>query len=210
MSLTLIPSYLQAGVNLAVLNLSQQTDASDLLGGFRPVRPTDAALPLFERFQDLVQRQWPAGDNGAFIDRVARLAAKRHAGRLIKAFRVALAKLGVACPPARAELEGAASPTPSTAAQTLHLAWLKFSADVAHAEATLLAAEGGFSFAFVEGTLVQALRQGSWLLLDEINLAPPEVRARWIGTALGHILPGVGQHVGGSAPCPPWTTFSLG
>ena len=31
-------------------------------------------------------------------------------------------------------------------------------------------AEGGFAFAFVEGKLVQALREGWWLLLDEINL----------------------------------------
>lgn len=36
-------------------------------------------------------------------------------------------------------------------------------------------AEGGFAFAFQEGALVQALRHGAWLLLDEINLAPPEV-----------------------------------
>lgn len=167
-----------------MLNLSQQTDASDLLGGFRPVRPTDAALPLFERFQDLVQRQWPAGNNGPFIDRVARLAAKRHAGRLVKAFKVALAKLGVACPPSRAELAESAAPEPSTPARELRRAWLKFSVDVAHAEATLLAAEGGFSFAFMEGTLVQALRQGSWLLLDEINLAPPEVRGPRQGRCL--------------------------
>lgn len=31
-------------------------------------------------------------------------------------------------------------------------------------------AEGGFAFAFVEGKLVQALKEGWWLLLDEINL----------------------------------------
>ena len=31
------------------------------------------------------------------------------------------------------------------------------------------------AFSFIEGALVKALRHGSWLLLDEINLAPPEV-----------------------------------
>ena len=34
-----------------VLNLSQQTDSSDLLGGFRPVQPRDALLPLLARLQ---------------------------------------------------------------------------------------------------------------------------------------------------------------
>jgi len=38
-------------------------------------------------------------------------------------------------------------------------------------------AEGGFAFAFAEGALVRALRSGAWLLLDEVNLAPPEVGA---------------------------------
>lgn len=29
-------------------------------------------------------------------------------------------------------------------------------------------AQGGFAFAFVEGALATALRDGSWLLLDEV------------------------------------------
>lgn len=31
-----------------------------------------------------------------------------------------------------------------------------------------------FAFAFVEGTLVRALRDGHWVLLDEVNLATSE------------------------------------
>ena len=37
------------------------------------------------------------------------------------------------------------------------------------------AAEGGLAFSFVEGALIRAVREGWWVLLDEINLAPPEV-----------------------------------
>lgn len=59
--------------------------------------------------------------------------------------------------------------------------WIAFEADVAVAEAALMAAEGGFAFSFVEGALVQALQEGSWLLLDEINLAPPEALERMAG-----------------------------
>jgi midasin len=36
-------------------------------------------------------------------------------------------------------------------------------------------------FAFVEGALVSALRNGAWLLLDEINLAPNETLERLAG-----------------------------
>lgn len=55
-------------------------------------------------------------------------------------------------------------------------AWQRFSRDVAAAEKASMAADKGFAFAFVEGALVKAVREGWWLLLDEINLAPAEVR----------------------------------
>ena len=35
-------------------------------------------------------------------------------------------------------------------------------------------AESGIAFHFVEGVLVQAIRSGEWVLLDEINLATTE------------------------------------
>jgi midasin len=38
--------------------MSQQTDSSDLLGGFKPVEPRDALLPLLGPFLSLVRRTW--------------------------------------------------------------------------------------------------------------------------------------------------------
>lgn len=55
--------------------------------------------------------------------------------------------------------------------------WLQFKEDLTAADRAAKVAEGGFAFAFKEGALVQALRNGDWVLLDEINLAPSEVRA---------------------------------
>ena len=53
--------------------------------------------------------------------------------------------------------------------------WQRFGSDVSAAEKASMLAEKGFAFAFVEGALVKAVREGWWLLLDEINLAPAEV-----------------------------------
>jgi hypothetical protein len=39
-------------------NLSQQTDSSDLLGGFKPVGAQESLLPLLAPFQELVRRTW--------------------------------------------------------------------------------------------------------------------------------------------------------
>ena len=53
--------------------------------------------------------------------------------------------------------------------------WQVFGAEFTKAERAVRLAKDGFAFTFVEGALTQAVRQGHWLLLDEINLGPPEV-----------------------------------
>lgn len=73
--------------------------------------------------------------------------------------------------------DGSCLPSQMTGSSALYRSrWRQFASDVAAAEDVIAAAEGGVAFAFVDGALVKALREGSWLLLDEINLAPPEAR----------------------------------
>lgn len=191
----------QVGAKLVVLNLSQQTDSGDLLGGFRPVQPAEAVLPLLERFGDLVRRTWWRGNNDEFLGRVARLAEKRKWGQLVKAFRAALDKVAAAEQQQQEQRQAAAAPgvappsggdssskkqkhsgskkaAPAAISGEVLREWRQFGGDVAAAEAAATAAEGGFAFAFVEGALVKAVREGWWLLLDEMNLAPAEVRER--------------------------------
>jgi hypothetical protein len=91
------PRRSQVGARLVVLNLSQQTDASDLLGGFRPVEARDAIAPLLPTFGELVRRTWPRGSNAEFLGRVARLASKSKWPSLIAAFKGALHKVGGGC-----------------------------------------------------------------------------------------------------------------
>lgn len=48
-----------------------------------------------------------------------------------------------------------------------------------------ISAAAGMSFTFVEGAFITALRSGHWILLDEINLAPPETLQRISGVLDG-------------------------
>ncbi|GFR41368.1 hypothetical protein Agub_g2051, partial [Astrephomene gubernaculifera] len=204
------------GANLVSFNLSQQTDSSDLLGGFKPVEPRDALAPLLPTFTSLIRRTWTRGNNDEYLSRVAKLAERRKWSQLLAAFRGALSKLhdaglvttttsgtatsGAATPAgagdaAAAEAAEAAAEKGGKPAKKRRVAgsqqqplseslrheWRVFSADLAAAERAAAVAEGGFAFAFVEGVLVQALRNGWWLLLDEINLAPAEVLERLAG-----------------------------
>lgn len=54
--------------------------------------------------------------------------------------------------------------------------WKAFQEEAAAAKRSVEVAGAGFAFQFVEGLLMKALRTGQWILLDEINLAPPQVR----------------------------------
>lgn len=262
----------QAGANVVVLNLSQQTDSSDLLGGFRPTQPAEALRPLLGRFGDLVVRTWRKGKNAEFVARVQSLFDKKKLKKVVKAFAAAIDKVrrpaiilwaegarrgdgraprspnpvtggaterGVGSAPARLGLSRAApfsapsrplaSPVrtprdvlrsnsfpplppslppslpffllffflppfahssrrtssqvgiPETGGTPLQAEWRAFRAEVASASAALAASLGGFAFSFVEGALVRALQDGSWLLLDEVNLAPPEALERIAG-----------------------------
>lgn len=63
-------------------------------------------------------------------------------------------------------------------------AWENFSLKLEAAKGQI-DASSGMVFSFVEGAFVTALRNGEWILLDEINLAPPETLQRVIGVLEG-------------------------
>ena len=82
----------------------------------------------------------------------------------------------------------AAAPQPASAAEgpeaanigeELREEWGQLSAQLSRLQRQLdKPQEGGMAFAFVEGSLVRALREGHWMLLDEVNLAAPETLER--------------------------------
>ena len=60
-------------------------------------------------------------------------------------------------------------------------AWSAFRSSADRFERQRSAGSSGLAFAFAEGTLVDALRHGRWVLLDEINLASSETLQRLAG-----------------------------
>lgn len=64
------------------------------------------------------------------------------------------------------------------------IAWESFSVKLETANGQI-GASSGMVFSFVEGVFVTALRNGEWILLDEVNLASPETLQRVIGVLEG-------------------------
>ena len=82
------------GAPLTVLNLSQQTDSADLLGGFRPVQAAEAFLPMVDQFRLLFASTFTKGSNDSFLARTSKFAQRKKWPSLLQAFKAAVVKVG--------------------------------------------------------------------------------------------------------------------
>ncbi|KAF8843352.1 P-loop containing nucleoside triphosphate hydrolase protein [Paxillus ammoniavirescens] len=172
---------------LVSLNLSHQTESSDLLGGFKPVDARVPASELHARFLELFGNTFSWRKNAKFEESVRKAVQegkwKRAAALWKESVRLAKERIEsklneetLEPAPASVEVEG---PRKRRKLNQLSLqqseeAWDKFQRDVDEFDMQHAQGQGKFAFDFVEGPLVKALRSGDWILLDEINLASSE------------------------------------
>jgi midasin len=180
------------GQRLVVQNLNIQSDSSDLVGGFKPVEIHLLARPLYMDFVDLFTATFSQKSNTGFLN-VVRIALehkdwKKLVKGMRKAIQMAAAKLQSSNGGAVEESETAGSnkmAAAGTSSSVLASRWDTFEAELVRFERQKEQAESHFAFSFVEGVLVKALREGHWVLLDEINLASSDTLER-ISTLLEH------------------------
>lgn len=189
------------GHKLVVVNLSQQSEVGDLLGGFKPVNARSLAMPLKEEFEDLFSATGISTEkNEKYLKRISSSIARgrwadvcRLWQQAPKMFDKILEQLTERQNAVRADAAAAAasaSATPEADGQPikrrktessklkalldLKPRWALFSEKLEQFDIQVASGTGAFAFAFVEGKIVQAVRNGDWLLLDEINLASPD------------------------------------
>ena len=174
------------GFNLTAVNLSQQSEVGDLLGGFKPVNIRTLAIPLKEEFEDLftatgISRKSPDNQKWlAQLDRCVREARWDKAAKFWrqgpKMFEVVLAEIAKKENANSDEQPAKRRKVVSKLESLLSLKprWTKFSQSLGQLEIQLTGGSKGFAFTFVEGNIVKAARNGDWVLLDEINLASPD------------------------------------
>ena len=167
---------------LVVQNLSLSTDASDLFGGFRPVSLRQLFLPCYEQFLSLFQETFSSSQNSEFVLIVAQTFRKQQWKKMFKAFSKAAANA------IQKLTQAAQSELQINNGISLIQNWTGFSEKSARFETNLSRIEVGFAFAFVDGLLVEAMRKGYWVLLDEINLAASETLQALAGVLDGQSL----------------------
>ncbi|XP_030578137.1 midasin [Archocentrus centrarchus] len=150
------------GHKLRVVNMNQQSDTADLLGGYKPVDIKQILLPLCEAFEDLFSQTYSRKQNLTFLGHVQTCFRGKRWQDLLKLMdhvcKSALTK----------ELQEKSN------AALLQEQWEALASKLNQTQHQIRACETSMVFAFVEGTLAQAVKKGHWILLDEINLAAAE------------------------------------
>lgn len=177
------------GHKLIAVNLSQQSEVGDLLGGFKPVNVRSLAVPLKEEFEDLFAATGiSASKNQKYMDQVGKCFAKAQWSKLVKLWKEAprmFVKIVAQLETLQIEQDGMqdGSEQPAKRRKThskfqslleLRPRWNTFAQKLEQFDIQISGGSGVFAFSFVEGNLIKAVRNGDWVLLDEINLASPD------------------------------------
>ena len=159
------------GRTLLVQNLSLQTDSTDLLGGYKPLDMHHVARRVYDKFVDLFVSSFSRSQNAQFLKYVLTAFEKRDWKKLAQCFLKA-AGMG----------ESKMSELSHRGEEVTNLdLWADFRSIAERFERQRMASESGLAFLFTEGALVDAIRTGKWVLLDEINLASSETLQRLCG-----------------------------
>jgi len=164
-----------SGHELIVQNLSLQTDSTDLLGGYRPLEIRHIARSVYLTFVELFVASFSKSQNTQFLDFVTTAYEKSQWKKLSQCFQRA-SKMGLAKMRQFEEDE-----VKSIRTGVPYKEWSEFKQSSDRFERQRIACETGLAFVFTEGALVDAIRTGKWVLLDEINLASSETLERLCG-----------------------------
>ncbi|KAI1826195.1 midasin [Xylaria intraflava] len=176
------------GHKLVAVNLSQQSEVGDLIGGFKPINTRSLAVPLKEEFEDLFASTGiSATKNQKYLEQIGKCTAKGQWTRVSKLWREAPKMFNKIVNDLQAKSEprnGDSNEQPAIKRRKtesklqslldLRPRWESFSKKLDQFDIQISGGSGNFAFAFVEGNIVKAARNGDWVLLDEINLASPD------------------------------------
>ena len=145
---------------LRVVNLCEQSESSDLFGGFKPVDFGFCIAPIVQEFKALCTDTYSEKKNRSFL---ATLANLNHAKKWtdLVAMMSHVADIAV--------MEKKKSKFELTSRWSALRKKLRLVSDNVSGKS----GEGNV-FAYVDGVLTSAMRAGEWVLLDEINLAEQE------------------------------------
>nr|XP_026493936.1 midasin isoform X1 [Vanessa tameamea] len=150
----------QTGHKLVVINMNQQSDSADLLGGYKPVDLKYVVRPIKTEYIEMFKGFYNVEKNKKFINHIESCYDTENWTALLalmkQSHKAAITRL-----------------TTENKLEKLKV-WVGFGHKLLKLEQQVKSASR-LTFAFIEGSLVKAMQHGYWVLLDEINLASAEI-----------------------------------
>uniref|UniRef100_A0A1I8BCV5 Midasin n=1 Tax=Meloidogyne hapla TaxID=6305 RepID=A0A1I8BCV5_MELHA len=148
-------------VPLHVVNLSQESESTDLLGGYKPASPLNILRPLADEYFRLFKASFDLEKNFKFLNNVNKCFNSQRFGDFLQLIVKSSTRICRRLPDANKEWMELANKASRM---------FKYFAD----EDDIESWRRRMFFAYVKGVATEALEQGHWLLVDEINLASAE------------------------------------
>ena len=166
------------GHKLVVINMNQQSESADLLGGYKPIDLRLIMRLLRDEFDILFRSYFAVAPNKPFLDRLSAYYTSKRYTRFVQLMQqsteAAIRRLKSTIFARRRsdEIPDTDNPDIEASAEMLKK-WLQIYTKLKKAK-TQLSSGSSIAFSFIEGSLIRALKEGHWVLLDEINLASSE------------------------------------
>ena len=155
-----------SGHKLFVYNMSSGTDVSDLIGGFKPIDCRVLLKELFMSFLEKFRKEVPGAEkNEAYLLNLHNYFLQGRMEVLLKSLIQSIPRILSQLPPSSNQLP------PSSNLQE----WQEMLKKFTNILGSLDKIDSNLVFSFLEGNLIKALRNGDWILIDEINLASNDV-----------------------------------
>ena len=145
-------------IKLNVINLSQSSDESDLLGGFKPVSAKNFLKKYYEEILNILKENFDTEKNKTFIQSLYETYNSKKEITFIKFCIGALKKIKEKIPENSNQLKKINS---------LNGELNKFLSQISKNNNQ----SNKNTFKYIEGILLQSIKNDEWILLDEINLA---------------------------------------
>lgn len=155
----------QTNHKLVAINMNNQSDVSDLVGGFKPVDLSYVLAPLRSEFETLFKLTFNVSKNEKFLNNIS---VCYNQGDFTVLIKLMLKIVETAAGRKSKSTEESTQKTEKIKERwsSLHLKLLKLNSQLKNSI--------NISFAFITGSLVNCIKNGEWVLLDEINLASSE------------------------------------
>ncbi|XP_011881988.1 PREDICTED: midasin isoform X2 [Vollenhovia emeryi] len=179
------------GHRLTIINMNQQSESADLLGGYKPVDLKFLISPIREEFEILFRSYFVLEPNRKFLENVALCNKQEKWKNLVTLMSYSTRAAVKRLKNKLGNPEDSAFKDASKHQKRDKNSRERSDRDDAQADTDLLRkwekllekleklaaqvkSQYALAFSFIEGSLVRALRDGYWVLLDEINLANAE------------------------------------